>query len=134
MSSSGQGHDKDDADKALKQAVPWVSDPARRDDETRRLQEDVIAAARLLEQESSKLPPPSTAVGLRQPTSREEKISGEERARKVWSQLKPQYMSPPPRDGLPSMAMAAGFLGAMAVSAIVALVVVNVVHRPTVSA
>jgi len=31
------------------------------------------------------------------------------------------------------MAMAAGFLGAMAVSAIVALIVVNVVHRPVIS-
>src|SRR5215472_12579355 len=129
MSSSGQGHDKDDADKALKQAVPWVSDPARRDDETRRLQEDVIAAAKLLEQESGKLAPPSTAVGFRQPASRDDKTSGEERARRIWAQLKPEYMPPPPREGLPSMAMAAGFLGAMAVSAIVALIVVNVVHR-----
>jgi hypothetical protein len=136
MSSSGPDHvDKDDADKALKQAVPWVSDPASRDDDTRRLQEDVIAAARRLEQESSQPKPPSTAVGLRPAIPREDKAGGEERARRIWAQLKPEYMPPPPRErlGLPSMAMAAGFLGAMAVSAIVALVVVNFVHRPTTS-
>jgi hypothetical protein len=137
MSSSGPDHvDKDDADKALKQAVPWVSDPALRDVETRRLQEDVIAAAKRLEQESSQPKPPSTAVGLRPTTPREDKASGEERARGVWAQLKPEYMPPPPREGLfalPGMAMAAGFLGAMVVSAIVALIVVNVVHRPTTS-
>jgi hypothetical protein len=134
MSSSRQDHaEKDDADKKLKQAVPWVSDPALRDDETRRLQEDVIAAAKRLEQESGKLAPASTAVGLRQATPREDRASGEEKARRVWAQLKPEYMPPPPREGLPSMAMAAGFLGAMAVSAIVALIVVNVVHRPTIS-
>lgn len=135
MSSSGQDHaDKDDADKKLKQAVPWVSDPALRDDETRRLQEDVIAAAKRLEQESGKLAPASTAVGLRQATPREDRASGEEKARRVWAQLKPEYM-PPPRGWLSllSTAMAAGFLGAMAVSAIVALIVVNVVHRPTIS-
>ena len=130
--------DNDDADKQLKQAVPWVSDPELRDDETRRLQEDVIAAAKRLERESGKLsaqPEPRNALGVRLSTTRASKPSGEEAARKFWSQLKPEYMSSS-RDGLglPSMAMAAGFLGAMAVSAIVALVVVNVVHRPTTGA
>jgi hypothetical protein len=138
MSSLGQNDtDKDDADNKLKQAVPWVSDPERRDDEARRLQEDVIAAAMRLERESGRLTQaePRNAVGFRLLTS-EGKPNSEEAARKFWSQLKPEYMSPPPRDGmgLPSIAMAAGFLSAMAVSAIVALVVVNVVHQPTISA
>jgi TPR repeat protein len=125
------------SDKELQQAVPWVSDPEQRDDETRRLQEDVMAAARRLGRESSKLASePRNAVGFRVPTPRESKPSGEEAARNFWSQLKTERMLQPTRDGqgLPSMAMAAGFLGAMAVSATVALVVVNVVHRPTISA
>jgi hypothetical protein len=137
MSSLGQNDsNKDDAENKLKQAVPWVSDPERRDDETRRLQEDVLAAARRLERESGKLiseAEPRNVVGFHLSTS---KPNSEEAARKFWSQLKPEYMSPPPRDalGLPSIAMAAGFLGAMAVSAIVALVVVNVVHHSTIRA
>src|ERR1700756_2783940 len=112
MSSSGPDHvDKDDADKALKQAVPWVSDPASRDDDTHRLQEDVIAAARRLEQESSQPKPPSTAVGLRPAIPREDKAGGEERARRIWAQLKPEYMPPPPRRlGGPPMAVVAGVL------------------------
>ena len=108
MSSLGQNDtDKDNAESKLKQAVPWVSDPERRDDETRRLQEDVIAAARRLERESDKLiTEQRNVVGFHLSTS---KPNSEEAARKFWSQLKPEYMSPPPRDGagLPSMAMAA---------------------------
>lgn len=133
MSSLGP----DDADKQLKQAVPWVSDPQRqdqRDEETRRLQEDVIAAAKRLERESDNLLS-QTAVGFRLARTYEDRLSGEAKARQVWAQLQPDYRLPPPEGfGLPGVAIAAGFLGAMAVSAIVALVVVNVVHRPTISA
>lgn len=140
--------DQDDADKKLRQAVPWVSDPERqdlRDEETRRLQEDVIAAAKRLERESgNELSPPSeqgTAVSFRIATKRVRipKSSGEspeEAARRFFAQVKPEYFSPPrqQRMGLSGMAMTAGLLGAMAVSAIVALVVVNFVHQPTISA
>ena len=137
MSSLGE----DDADKQLKEAVPSVSDPQKPDDETRRLQEDVMEeAAKRLERESDNLPTqppagPRTAVALR---AREEKASSEERARRIWAQLKPEFMSPPSQKGFsvlrPNMAMAAGFLGAMVVSVIIALVVVNVVHHRTVGA
>jgi hypothetical protein len=141
MSSLGE----DDADKQLKQAVPWVSDPQKPDDETRRLQEDIMEAAKRLERESDNLPTqlpaePRTAVALRalEPRARKDKASSEERARRIWAQLKPEFMSPPSQEGFsvlsPNMAMAAGFLGAMAVSAIIALVVMNVVHHPTVGA
>jgi hypothetical protein len=133
MSSLGP----DDADKQLKQAVPWVSDPQhqdQRDEETRRLQEDVIAAAKRLERESGKLLV-QTAVGFRLVRTNDDRLSGEEKARQVWAQLRPEYRLPHQQGfGLPGVAMAAGFLGAMVVSAIVALVVVNVVHRPTISA
>jgi hypothetical protein len=138
--------DQDDVDKKLRLAVPWVSDPERqdlRDEETRRLQEDVIAAAKRLESESGEASPPSepsTAVSFRIATKRvripiSSGESPEEAARRFFAQVRPEYVSPRRRRmGLPSMAMTAAFLGAMAVSAIVALVVVNFVHQPTIRA
>ena len=139
MSSLGE----DDAGKQLEQAVPWVSDPQEADDETRRLQEEIIEAAKRLERESPNFPtqPPDgsrTAVALRTPPARVDKASSEERARRIWAQLKPEFMSPPSQETFsvlsPNMAMAAGFFGAMVVSAIIALVAVNVVRHRTVSA
>jgi hypothetical protein len=138
--------DEDDTDKQLQRAVPWVSDPQdreQRDNETRRLEEDVIESARRLERESVRLSPQPpadsrTAVGFRlaEPRPREDREdeSGEERARRIWAQLKPEFVTPPPRDGLPRLVMVAGFLGAMAVSAIAAMVMVNIVHPPMTNA
>jgi hypothetical protein len=138
--------DQDDADKQLQRAVPWVSDPQhseQRDSETRRLQEDVIEAAKRLERESAKFPPPRaaesrTAVGFRwpEPRLRDDRVDSEERARKIWAQLKPEFVSPPAKDGLGlgGLTIAAAALGAMAVSAIVALAVVNVLHYSTINA
>jgi len=138
--------DQDDVDKKLRLAVPWVSDPERqdlRDEETRRLQEDVIAAAKRLESESGETSPPSepsTAVSFRIATKRvripiSSGESPEEAARRFFAQVRPEYVSPRrQRMGLPSMAMTAALLGAMAVSATVALVVVNFVHQPTIRA
>lgn len=143
--------DEDDTDKQLQRAVPWVSDPQnreQRDKETRRLEEDVMAAAKRLERESARLPPqpsadPGTALAaFRRPEPRLRKDneskndesgdneSGEDRARRIWAELKPKFAPPPPRDGLPRLVMVAGFLGAMAVSALAAMIVVNVVHPP----
>jgi hypothetical protein len=138
--------DQDDVDKKLRLAVPWVSDPEHqdlRDEETRRLQEDVIAAARRLERESGEFSPPSepgTAVSFRIATRRVRiPVSGgespEEAARRFFAQVRPEYVSPEQqRVGLSGMVMAAGLLGAMAVSAIVALVVVNLLQPPTLGA
>jgi hypothetical protein len=144
--------DEDDADKQLQRAVPWVSDPQnrqQRDNETRRLEEDVLEAAKRLERESAKLPSqppadPRTAVGFRraelgrrenvEPRLRDDNESGEDRAKRIWSELKPQFVPRPPRDGLSRLVMVAGFLGAMALSAIAAMVVVNIVPPPTTSA
>jgi hypothetical protein len=144
--------DQDEADKQLQRAVPWVSDPqhqTQRDTETRRLQEDVIEAAKRLERESVKFEPPAgagTAVGFRlskgpietrmredERASRADRVDSEEKARKIWDQLKPQFISTPPQDelGLRNLALAASLVGAMAISAIVALVVVKLVHPPT---
>jgi len=136
--------DTGDVDKELQQAVPWVSDPQnrqQRDDETRRLQEEVLEAARRLERELASFPTatePQTAVGfsLLEPWPRLDKASSEDRARRVLAQLKPEFMSPPDdRFAMlsPGKAMAAGFFGAMAVSAIVALIFVSAFHRPTIS-
>lgn len=137
--------DQDEADKQLQRAVPWVSDPQhreQRDNETRRLQEDVIEAARRLERETAQpTVEPGTAVGFRMPTprmredgraSRADRVDSEEKARKIWAELRPQFISAPPQDGLGlrSLALAAAFVCAMAVSAIVAMVVVSVVHPP----
>jgi hypothetical protein len=133
--------DEDDADKQLLRAVPWVSDPQhreQRDNETRRFQEDVIEAAKRLERESAKLPQPrtepGTTVGFRPPETRprvDNNESGEDKARRIWAELRPKFAAPPSQDGLPRLVMVAVFLGAMAVSAIAALAVVNIVHPPT---
>jgi hypothetical protein len=136
--------DQDDVDKKLRQAVPWVSNPERhdqRDEETRRLQEDVIAAAKRLESESGTLSPQSeqsTAVSFRIATKRvripmSSGESPEEAARRFFAQVRPEYVSPQ-QQRIPGMAIAAGFLGAIAVSAIVAMVVVNFVHQPSIGA
>ena len=141
--------DQDDADKQLQQAVPWVSDPdnqEQRDEQTRRLQEDVVEAAKRLERESVLLPSqPSadlqTVVSFRVPVARvpasqvhKDEANPEDRARKIWAELKPQFISPEERAGTRRLVMAAGLLSAMAVSAIAATIVVNFVHLPTVSA
>jgi hypothetical protein len=140
--------DQDDADKQLQQAVPWVSDPdnqEQRDEQTRRLQEDVVEAAKRLERESVLLPSqPSadlqTVVTFRVPVARvpasqvrKEEVSPEERARQIWADLKPQFISPQEKAGTRRLVMAAGLLSAMAVSAIAATIVVNIVHLPTIS-
>lgn len=149
--------DEDDTNKQLQRAVPWVSDPQnrqQRDNETRRLEEDVLEAAKRLERESARLPPqppadPQTAVGFRltepslrggaEPRRRQDdnesaNESGEDRAKRIWSELKPRFVPQPPRDGLSGLVLVAGLLGAMALSAIAAMVVVNIVPPPTTSA
>jgi hypothetical protein len=131
---------RDDADKQLINAVPWVSDP-KRQDETRRLQEDVVAAAqRLLDrglasQARTQPSQPRTDVGLRlaEPRSSEEKRSQEEVTARVLAALKPELMPPSLRGEMrpPGVGLIAGLVGAVAVAAAVALVVANVVHIPT---
>jgi hypothetical protein len=129
--------DEGDADKQLQQAVPWVSDPNnqdQRDEQTRRLQEDVIAAARRLEQESGTLPSlrladSGTAVSFRIATARVPKEeTAEAKAQRVWAELKPEFISP--QQGVSRLTLAAGIFGAVALSAMAAFVVVNVVHHP----
>jgi hypothetical protein len=137
--------DQDEADKQLQRAVPWVSDPQhreQRDSETRRLQEDVIEAAKRLERESAQVRPAAesgTAVGfrlaaVRKPedgrSPRAERVDSAEKARKIWDQLRTEFVSEPEQDGwgMRGLALAAAFVGALAVSAVVAMIVVNVVH------
>ena len=129
--------EQDDADKQLRQAVPWVSDPDNRDEQTRRLQEDVIEAAKRLERESGELPAPrtagaSTSIAFRVPVARirADESTPEDRARKIWAELKPQFVTPQEKSSLSIVTMAAGLFSAMAVSATVALMVVHFVHIP----
>jgi len=133
---------KDDADKQLMNVPPWANDPQRLD-ETRRLQEDVVAAAqRLLDhglaQSRAQPSQPRTEVGFRlaEARSSEEKGSLEETITRVWAQLKPELMLPPPREQtrLPGMGLVAALAGAVGVAAAVALVVANVVQVPTIKA
>jgi len=144
--------DEDDTDKQLQRAVPWVTDPQnreQRDKETRRFEEDVMEAAKRLERESAELSPqlpavPRTKAGFRlaesrlrgdtEPGRREDNESGEDRAQRIWAELKPQFVPQPTRDGLSRLVMVAGFLGAMALSAVAAMVVVSIVPPPTTSA
>jgi hypothetical protein len=134
---------KDDADKQLMQALPWVSDP-KRQDETRRLQEDVVAAAqRLLDRGLASQPraQPSqqrTDVGLRlaEPRSSDEKRGPEEVTARVLAALKPELMPPALQGemGLPGLGLVAGLVGAVGMAAAIALVVANVVQIPTINA
>ena len=140
--------DEDDTDKQLQRAVPWVTDPQnreQRDKETRRLEEDVVEAAKRLERESANLPAvPRTTAGFRlaeprqrgdaEPGRRDENESGEDRARKIWAELKPQFGPRSTQDGLPRLVIVAGFLAAMALSATAAMVVVNILPPPMTSA
>jgi hypothetical protein len=132
---------KDDADKQLMQALPWVSDPGRQD-ETRRLQEDVVAAAqRLLDSgllASQARAQPSQqrneVGGLRVAKARqgEEKRGADEVAARVLAALKPEMIPPHLRGEMrgPGLRLAAGLAGAIGVAAIVALIVANAVHIP----
>ena len=138
--------DQDEADKQLQRAVPWVSDPQhqeQRDTETRRLQEDVVEAAKRLERETANFEPVAesgTAVGFRLVELRmredgraagTDRVDSEEKARKIWDQLRPEFVSAPQDGwGLGGLALAAGFAGALAVAAVVAMVVVSVVNPP----
>lgn len=126
---------KDDADKQLMSALPWVSDPQRQD-ETRRLQEDVVAAAqRLLDSgRRAQTSQQRTEVGLRvaKAGSSEEKRGVEEITARVLAALKPELVPPHLRGEtrVPGLGLAAGLIGAIGVAAAIALVVANVVHIP----
>jgi hypothetical protein len=133
---------QDDADKQLIRALPWVSDP-RRQEEERRLEEEVIEAAKRLEREASALSyqtpaQPRTDAGFRLAVARPNENNGnlEEINRRIWAAITPDLLPPPPQEGmgLPGLRMAAGFVGAIAMAAAIALVVANVVQIPTIGA
>jgi hypothetical protein len=125
MNSLGQN----DADKQAHEIR--VSNPQPQNES--RLVEYVIEAVRRLERESDKLSQLSAdhcnPVGFRlaEPLETENRESGEETARRVWTTLNPEFVTQE------RMATAAGFVGAMAVSAIVALIVVKVIYPPSTS-
>ena len=115
---------QDTADKPPQES--GLSDPQQKN-ELSRLQE-IEAALRL--REFAKLSQLSSdrrnAVGFCLADLRAEIDEGrEETARRGWA--RPVFF------GVPSLAMAAGFVGAMAVSAIVALIVVKVIYPPSIS-
>jgi hypothetical protein len=132
---------KDDADKQLIRALPWVSDPQRQD-EARRLEEDVLAAAQRLKrgsgglssQAGAQLSQQRTGLGLRlsEAGSSEEKRKLDEVAARVLAALKPELMPPSLRAEMrrPGLGLVAGLVGAVGVAAAVALVVANVVRIP----
>jgi len=117
-----------DQDNADKQPHESRSSDLQHQNESSRLQE-IEAALRLREaaRPSQLSADRRNAVGfcLAEPLRAE--ISREETARRVWATLNPEVF------GVPSLAMAAGFVGAMAVSAIVALIVVKAVYPPSIS-
>jgi hypothetical protein len=141
MSSLAQ----DDADKGRIYALPWVSAPWRLE-EARRLEEEVIGAAQRLEHECSELSSQTRARLSQQRTDvgfplaavrpSEDKGDLEEMNRRVWAPLTPEFLPPPPQEGMgpPGLGMVAGLVGAIAVAAAVALVVTNVAPIPTIGA
>lgn len=127
---------KDDADKQLIRALPWVSDPQRQD-EARRLEEDVIAAAQRLKRNSGGLSSQarvqlSQGLQLSEARSSEEKRKLEEVTARVLAALKPELMPSSLRAEMrrPGLGLVAGLVGAVGVAAAVALVVASVVRIP----
>ena len=137
--------DRDNADKQIMHALPWVSDTGCQD-ETRRLEEAVIEAAQRLEREFTELLSLQTrtqaqqraAIGFQVPRalpSDDNEASLEEMNLRVWLALEPELMPPPPQErvGVSGLRMAAGYAGAIVVAAAVALVVTNGVLAPSIS-
>ena len=137
--------DRDNADKQIMHALPWVSD-TRCQDETRRLEEAVIEAAQRLERESTELlslqtrtqPQQRAAIGFQLPRALlndDNEASLEEMNLRVWLALEPELMPPPPQErvGVSGLGVAAGYAGAIVVAAAVALVVTNGVLAPSIS-
>ena len=141
MSSSAQ----DDADRERIYGLPRVS-ASWRLEEARRLEDEVIKAAQRLEHESSeflsrtrvRLSQQRTDVRLPLAAVRpsEDKGDLEEMNRRLWEPLSPDFLPPPPPEGmgLRGLGMVAGLVGAIAVAAAIALVVANVVPIPTIGA
>lgn len=141
MSSSAQ----DDADRERMYGLPRVS-ASWRLEEARRLEDEVIKAAQRLEHESSeflsrtrvRLSQQRTDVRLPLAAVRpsEDKGDLEEMNRRLWEPLSPDFLPPPPPEGmgLRGLGMVAGLVGAIAVAAAIALVVANVVPIPTIGA
>jgi hypothetical protein len=141
MSSSAQ----DDADRERIYGLPRVS-ASWRLEEARRLEDEVIKAAQRLEHESSeflsrtrvRLSEQRTDVRLPLAAVRpsEDKGDLEEMNRRLWEPLSPDFLPPPPPEGmgLRGLGMVAGLVGAIAVAAAIALIVANVVPIPTIGA
>jgi hypothetical protein len=141
MSSPAQ----DDADRERMYGLPRVS-ASWRLEEARRLEDEVIKAAQRLEHESSeflsrtrvRLSQQRTDVRLPLAAVRpsEDKGDLEEMNRRLWEPLSPDFLPPPPPEGmgLRGLGMVAGLVGAIAVAAAIALVVANVVPIPTIGA
>jgi hypothetical protein len=141
MSSPAQ----DDADRERMYGLPRVS-ASWRLEEARRLEDEVIKAAQRLEHESSeflsqtrvRLSQPRTDVRLPLAAVRPSQDKGdlEEMNRRLWAPLTPDFLPPPPPEGmgLRGLGMVAGLVGAIAVAAAIALVVANVVPIPTIGA
>jgi hypothetical protein len=141
MSSPAQ----DDADRERIYGLPRVSAPWRLE-EARRLEDEVIEAAQRLVHESNefssqtraRLSQQRTDVRLPLAAIRPSGDKGdlEEMNRRLWAPLTPEFLRPPPPEGmgLPGLGMVAGLVGAIAVAAAIALVVANVVPIPTIGA
>ena len=141
MSSPAQ----DDADRERIYGLPRVS-ASWRLEEARRLEDEVIKAAQRLEHESSeflsrtrvRLSEQRTDVRLPLAAVRPSQDKGdlEEMNRRLWAPLTPDFLPPPPPEGmgLRGLGMVAGLVGAIAVAAAIALVVANVVPIPTIGA
>jgi hypothetical protein len=117
---------------------PAQNDPLH-EAETDRLQNDVVEAAQRLEREARERAAltefqlqPNNTVSFRIAVARRpvEAPGREDANERVWSALKSEFLAPPPQKGwgVPGIAMIAGCIGAVVVSAAVALLVVNMVN------
>jgi hypothetical protein len=117
---------------------PAQNDP-QHETESHRLQNDVVEAAQQLEREARERAAqtefqlqPNNTVSFRIAVARRpvEAPRREEANERVWSALKSEFLAPAPQKGwgVPGIAMIAGCIGAVVVSAAVALLVVNMVN------
>ena len=121
---------------------PAVTSPPRHEDETRRLQDEVVEAALRLEREAIERAAqdtfqllPNNTVSFRIPVVRRpaERPSQDDTNERVWSALRTEFLPPPQHQGwgVPGIAMIAGSIGAVALAAAVALLVVNLIQVPS---
>ena len=127
---------RDDGDRPIKRGPPWT-DERQELERARHLVDEVAAVAAEIQREAQRSR--RGRSGHWNEDNEDHGRTAEERyspepSRGLWSPtLEPVIMPPPPADkgGMPGLKMAAGFIGAVAVAAGIAFVLMRAVQSPT---